>query len=195
MYCAIGIANPPIPMFGTFIILILYSFPFGALSNDLYVKGYITYKSLIDFYVASICLFLCQIIARKLRRRTPYGAEILGRIRGFKRFIKLGKKEQLEALVEKNPKYFYDILPYAYVLGVSHKWIKDIVWQSPSWYDSTTAFDIHSFGTSMTRTMRNVSTVMHSSPSSGVDSFGSSSGSSGGGSSGGGSGGGGGGAW
>ena len=30
----------------------------------------------------------------------------------------------LEALVDENPYYFYDILPYAYVLGITNKYIK-----------------------------------------------------------------------
>ena len=29
----------------------------------------------------------------------------------------------LESQLEKNPNYFYDILPYTYVLGISKEWI------------------------------------------------------------------------
>ena len=29
-------------------------------------------------------------------------------------------------MVEKNPNFYYDVLPYAYVLGVSDKWIKNL---------------------------------------------------------------------
>ena len=36
----------------------------------------------------------------------------------------MAEKNQLEMLVEQNPNYYYDILPYAYVLNVSKKWIK-----------------------------------------------------------------------
>lgn len=94
----------------------------------------------------------------------------------------------------EDPTYFYNILPYTYVLGVSDKWIKkfeSISLQAPSWYDSPNAFDMVSFGTFMNSTMVSAQSVMSSSPSS--DSGGG--GSSGGGSSGGGSGGGGGGSW
>ena len=34
------------------------------------------------------------------------------------------EKDKLESLVEKNPHYFYDILPYTYVLNISKKWIR-----------------------------------------------------------------------
>ena len=95
----------------------------------------------------------------------------------------------------QNPTYFYNILPYTYVLGVSDKWIKkfeSISLQAPCWYDSSNSFDVVSFGSFMNSTMISAESAMSSSPSS--DSGGS-GGSSGGGSSGGGSGGGGGGSW
>ena len=109
------------------------------------------------------------------------------------------EKDKLEALVMENPNYFYDILPYTYVLGVSDKWIKkfeSISLQAPSWYDSSNGFDVSSFGTFMNSTMVSAQSAMSSSPSSSSDGFSSDGGgSSGGGSSGGGSGGGGGGSW
>lgn len=41
-------------------------------------------------------------------------------------FLETAEKEKLEQLVFEDPKYFYNILPYAYVLGVSDKWIKSL---------------------------------------------------------------------
>ena len=95
----------------------------------------------------------------------------------------------------QDPTYFYDILPYTYVLGVSDTWIKKfetISLQAPSWYDSPDAFDMITFGAFVNTTMVSAQSVMSSSPSSSSSGGG---GSSGGGSSGGGSGGGGGGSW
>ena len=56
-------------------------------------------------------------------KRTKYGNELFGKVKGFKRFLETAEKPQLEGLVEQNPEYFYNILPYAYVLDVSKKWI------------------------------------------------------------------------
>ena len=56
-----------------------------------------------------------------MKKRTEYGIKILGRIKGFKNFLETAEKEKLEEMVEKNPTYFYDILPYTYVLGISNK--------------------------------------------------------------------------
>ena len=57
-------------------------------------------------------------------RKTEYGEMISARIKGFRDFLITAEKDKLEALVEQNPHYFYDILPYTYVLNISKKWIK-----------------------------------------------------------------------
>ena len=54
----------------------------------------------------------------KLPDRTKYGNEYLGKIIGFK--LKL---EQMDLNDIKNKEeYFYQMLPYAYVLGIFDKW-------------------------------------------------------------------------
>ena len=149
------------------------------------------YIYLVIYIVGLLCVLCLVICLRYLPKRTPYGNQILGKLKGFKTFLETVEKDKLEAMVMENPTYFYDILPYTYVLGVSDKWIKKfetISLQAPSWYDSPTGFNITSFGTFMNNTMSSAEQSMSSSPSS-------SGGSSGGGSSGGGSGGGGGGSW
>jgi uncharacterized membrane protein len=138
-----------------------------------------------------LCVLGLIICLKYLPKRTPYGNQILGKLKGFKNFLETAEKDKLEAMVMQDPSYFYNILPYTYVLGVSDKWIKKfetISLQAPSWYDSPTGFNVTSFGTFMNNTMSSAEQSMSSSPSS-------SGGSSGGGSSGGGSGGGGGGSW
>ena len=75
-----------------------------------------------------------------MRKRTKYGTEILGQIEGFRNFLENAEKEQLEALVEENPEYFYEILPYTYALGISKKWIKQfetIAIRPPNWYNES----------------------------------------------------------
>ena len=74
----------------------------------------------VSFACVGINLFFAFIMGRK----TEYGENISARIKGFRDFLVTAEKEKLEALVEKNPNYFYDILPYTYVLNISKKWIK-----------------------------------------------------------------------
>lgn len=145
------------------------------------------------YAIGLICVAIIIFFIKIMPKRTPYGNEVLGKIKGFKRFLEVAEKEQLEELVSQNPQYFYYILPYTYALGVSDKWVKQfetIAIQEPNWYYSQTGFSVSSFGTFMSSTMRSAQNTMTSSPSSSGGG-----GSSGGGFSGGGSGGGGGGSW
>ncbi len=155
----------------------------ALLADPIYLVAYIT---------GLVCVFIIVMMFKIMPKRTTYGNELLGKIRGFRTFLETAEKSKLEALVLQDPAYFYDILPFTYVLGVSDKWIKKfevIALPAPGWYDSNTNFNMTNFGVFMGSTMTTASTAMSSSPS------GSGSGSSGGGSSGGGSGGGGGGSW
>lgn len=152
-----------------------------ALKQDLFYS--------IGYGLGVVCIIGMAICLKYLPKRTPYGNEILGKLKGFKNFLQTAEKEKLEAMVMQDPTYFYHILPYTYVLGVSDKWIKkfeSMSLQAPPWYDSPDTFDMMSFGTFMNSTMASAQSVMSSNDSGG---------SSGGGSSGGGSGGGGGGSW
>lgn len=157
----------------------------ALLQSQIYLIGYI---------IGLICVIGMIICTKYLPKRTSYGNEMLGKLRGFKNFLETTEKDKLEAMVMEDPNYFYNILPYTYVLGVSDKWIKKfetIALQAPSWYDSPTKFNTVRFGAFMNNTMASAQNVMSSKPQSNS----SSSKSSGGGISGGGSGGGGGGSW
>ena len=126
-------------------------------------------------------------------KRTDFGIDIIEKIVGFKNFLNVSEKDSINQLANDDPEYFYNILPFAYVLGVSDTWInkfESISLEPPSWYQSSAGyFSADTFSHSFSSVMRSVNSSATSAPSS------SSSGSSGGGSSGGGSGGGGGGSW
>lgn len=144
---------------------------------------------LIGYLIGLACIIGMGICLKILPKRTAYGLELLGKIKGFKTYLETAEKNKLEAMVLENPNYFYDILPYTYVLGISDTWIKkfeEITLEAPSWYVGPGPFSIVTFGTFMNEAMASASTAMNSSPNSS---------STGGGFSGGGSGGGGGGSW
>lgn len=141
----------------------------------------------------SIASFILSFL---IRQRTDEGHEIKQKINGFKIFLETAEKGKLETLVEENPKYFYDILPYAYVLGVSEKWVKKfegLTIEKPSWYYSN-EFSVMTMYYFMHRTMSDMARAMVSVPkNNGTTGGGFGIGS--GGFSGGGFGGGGGGSW
>ncbi|MBO6281433.1 MAG: DUF2207 domain-containing protein [Alphaproteobacteria bacterium] len=85
-------------------------------------------------FVGAIISIICYIQMPQLNFT---GRRSKGELLGLKKFIDVAEKKRLELLVEENPEYFYDILPYAYILGVSDKWIKQfesITDLNPDWY-------------------------------------------------------------
>lgn len=134
--------------------------------------------------IAVIILALFMFFGSK---RTKAGNQVYGQILGFKEFIKKAELDRLKMLVEENPSYYYDIMPYAYVLGLSDQWIENFETMhmpEPDWYSGRDPFGDAVFY-SMVRSANACATAPET----------SGGGSSGGGFSGGGSGGGGGGAW
>lgn len=168
-----------------FIFLIMFQ-SYGLLDSLLYDSIYLAGVS-----IGMLCVIGMMICFWYMPKRTVYGNELYGRIKGFKNYLMTAEKERIEGLVVENPTYFYDILPYVYVLNVSDKWMKNfesIAVEKPDWYHSSMKFDSNGFSSSLDNTLSSINSSMISSPSS-------SGGSGGGGSSGGGSGGGGGGSW
>ncbi len=174
----------------SFIIIILFTPIFATIrENKLF---------LLAFIINLIFNMVIALFYKNMSKRTKYGIEILGKIEGFKKFLETAEKEKLESMVTNNPTYFYDILPYTYVLGISNKWIKKfetIAMKEPIWFDGNNDFSISSFNSSFNSVMSSSKRVMTSINHSSFSSGGSSSSSSGGGFSGGGSGGGGGSSW
>lgn len=132
------------------------------------------------------------------RKRTDRGIDLLGKILGLKDFIKRAELDRIKMLVEENPQYFYNVLPYAYSLGLSEKWAKnfaEIVTPPPTWYQGNPSYGNNftpvlfasSLNNAMRTTQANMAAVKGSSGGGGM--------SGGGGFSGGGAGGGGGGSW
>lgn len=74
------------------------------------------------YLVAAISNIITLIFSILMKRKNDYGEQMKSRINGFKNYITNSQKEQLDALQKNNLNFYYDILPYAYVLGVSKKW-------------------------------------------------------------------------
>lgn len=166
---------------------------FMASDLPIYYAASASNLTLIAIIFGLIMTLVVCFFVRYMSKRTPYGNEMYGRVKGFRNFLVSAEKDKLEALVNDDPTYFYNILPFTYVLGVSDKWIKKfegMTLEEPDWYESNTPFSIYHFNTFLSSTMNStVDRVVET--SSGT----SSGGFSGGGFSGGGSGGGGGSSW
>lgn len=109
-------------------------------------------------------------VAALVRHRTESYIKALGDLLGFKNFLEVAEKEKLEMLLEENPQYYYDILPYANVLGVSDKWenkFKDLTVQPPEYVvGRPDIWDLYVYSSIMRSVDRNMCAAMSPKPSS-----------------------------
>ncbi|SFB35356.1 Predicted membrane protein [Acetitomaculum ruminis DSM 5522] len=165
-------------------ILVLAAFYF-IYPNNIHVYLYM---------IAQVIVFFFSIIMQK---RSSTNVELMGKIQGFRRFIKEAEYDKIVELSNEEPEYFYHILPYAAILGLDTTWTKHferINVPQPSWYRSDGREFVYSTVWCHSMIHSCTKSAVPPTPSSG-SSGGYSGGSSGGGFSGGGGGGGGGGAW
>jgi len=148
------------------------------------------------FGAVTLTCFVLTELSGRLITPTPYRVKMIEHLAGLKEFIETAEKPRLESLLADDPQYFYRLLPFALVFGISDRWVaqfKDIMMECPSWYDGSADFTSFSFTDTMisrltTTTTDAITTISHDSSSVSSDY-------DGGGFSGGGGGGGGGGSW
>ena len=100
-------------------------------------------KTWIAFVVCGIADTILALFMFFGSKRTKAGNQVYGQILGFKEFIKKAELDRLKMLVEENPSYYYDIMPYAYVLGLSDQWIENFETMhmpEPDWYSGRDPF-------------------------------------------------------
>lgn len=121
--------------------------------------------------LCAVCCAICALSSTLVSRSEAYVKQ-LNEIVGFKNFILLAEKDKLEKMLEDDPQFYYHVLPYAQVLGVSDKWeekFKEITVQPPQWATSSaldTVFRFHVFNTIMRSSMASMTRNMASRPSS-----------------------------
>ncbi len=91
----------------------------GAMLYMVYMPQY-DYFHFTEISVAwlAICIL---VLPAFIKRRTDKAQKLYGRMLGFKRFIQLADLPKMELLLKDNPDYFYDVLPYCMVMGLSEK--------------------------------------------------------------------------
>ncbi len=152
----------------------------------------------------AVCILAAQFFTMNMMQRTPKSVKLMGKILGLKNFIEAAELDRINTLVEENPSYYYDVLPYAFVMGLTDKWAKNfenIRIVTPDWYYSYDMSDRMFDAWLFSRMMNNFGTAVSNNvhipigTGDGGDFGGGGFGGGGGGFSGGGFGGGGGGSW
>lgn len=108
-----------------------------------------------SFLPSAVLITSCILVAiavwnaGKLVHFSAYKREMMGKLLGLRQFIQTAELSQLEMLVEENPSYYYDVLPYAMSFGLMDGWAKrfeSMTVSKPDWY---TCGDDHTLFTLM----------------------------------------------
>jgi uncharacterized membrane protein YgcG len=172
---------------GLIISTVIFFVIYGAAAVfDLYAlskgEGIAVLAACTAFYILAPFLVIGE------KKRTRWGAEIYGRAIGFRSFIEAAEAPKIQTLLEEDPDYCSDMLPYAYAFGLIKKWqnlFEELDIDSPDWCTASAYAGIISLASTMDSIGNDIGSEVHETSSS-FDS---------GGGSGGGGGGGGGGSW
>ncbi len=96
----------------------------------------------VDMAVGIVSIFASGVaniyfLSDRIDIRSDESLEVYGRIDAFKTFLVEVESDKLETLVEEDPDYFYDILPFCYILHITEKLkpkFDRIALDGPSWY-------------------------------------------------------------
>ena len=91
----------------------------------------------ITLAVALAASLVSVVLSLRLEIKSDEDVAVYGRIAAFKRFLLEAEVDRLETLIEDNPNYYYDILPYCYILKITKKLkpkFERITTDGPSWY-------------------------------------------------------------
>lgn len=100
------------------------------------------YMILRDYPVLAL-IFVCAILAAVVATifvHKRMNNELYGRVLGFREFIRTAEYDRLKMLSDEDPEYFFNIMPYACVFGMSTKWAEKFASfkiPQPSWYSTT----------------------------------------------------------
>ena len=80
----------------------------------------VTYEEYLPIYISGFITYtIICVCAVNMRKRTKLGKMLYTKICGFRLFLEDTNSAELEKILKKNPKYYYDILPYMNALDIS----------------------------------------------------------------------------
>lgn len=72
-------------------------------------------------WICPIFMILASALGLLVKFSPKENKDVLGKILGFKEFLVTAELDKLEMMIAENPTYYYDILPYCYVFGITKK--------------------------------------------------------------------------
>jgi len=119
-------------------VLLLFSGLYAALLERTSLLSLWFILEMLDIFIPVNLMLSC-------RHRTKLGFNCLAQLTNFKTTIETIDSARLSQLIDMNPNYFYEALPYAMVLGVADELARKcdvaryIRLQLPAWYEGGTA--------------------------------------------------------
>lgn len=120
-------------LISTSIFIVIMALVYARFSIGLIDKNYIG-------FIVLIILSALPVLVNVTPKYSQAGAISKGRVLGFKNYISMCEVSQLKMFALENPNYYFDVLPYAYVFGLSKVWMdkfKDIEVKVPDWMISS----------------------------------------------------------
>ena len=108
---------------------ILYIFTVFALIG-LGAEKYITSEYIYQILFSLVCAIITTICAANLPKDNKLTRQIKGQLEGLKRYINIAEKHKIEAISTYDPKQIFNVLPYAYILGVTGILLDKFQWIS-----------------------------------------------------------------
>lgn len=102
------------------------------------------------YVVGMILIFISCLLYKKMPYRTRYGNKVLGETYGLKYYLESISPGELEEEIKNNGMFYYEMIPYAYVLDSLEIWIKkglNIITTPPDWYIPSSDFKLSKFET------------------------------------------------
>lgn len=122
-------------------IAVMFKYPFIIVWGGVPLGAFLSFmappNSVITISIGMAVSVATMLISQFIDIRSDKDIAIYGRISAFKQFLIDAEKDQLETLIEENPNYYFDILPYCYILKIT-KILKSkfdaVTTDGPSWY-------------------------------------------------------------
>jgi len=130
------------------------------------IASFFLFGGVLPYYGRAFLIAGCAtvgLIAGLIGRKSEYYVGLMNKITGFKQFLETAEKDKLETLLADNPEYYYDVLPYANVLGVSDIWadkFEVLKVEPPRYYHGTDVFTFILFNQMIRHTMRMYAAAM-----------------------------------
>lgn len=105
--------------------VLMYIFPIAFTAMPLFAFSSIFYIPLYDYagllWISIVWWAVVLVMLHFLRRRSPEAQKELGKMRGFRNFLLTAELSRIEMLLDENPEYYYEVIPYCLIMGISDK--------------------------------------------------------------------------